>query len=448
METIATHLLEEAFIYLENRLELRLTHFLNIKRKSKYKVDFPPRQWNGTPHPLAQFCARHQLNEAEFLVLLLALVQHVDPYLLDNVIQKYLTEGGNLPQVGGVRGQNQRSFLPTGETALFLIAGNNIENRIKVQALFNSEHIFHKKQILSLGDVQEGEPKLSGKIILSEECIDLFTIGKISPPKYSSQFPAKKIDTQMCRKDLIVNSKTSEKLLEIERWLKHHEWLNEETFLGKRLKPGYRALFWGPPGTGKTLTASLLGNHYQKDVYRIDLSQIISKYIGETEKNLSRLFDKAENKDWILFFDEADALFGKRVNVKEAKDKYANQETSYLLQKIEDYPGLVILASNLKDNIDKAFFRRFHSIIHFPFPTAKERLQLWQTTLPSVDHPQLPLSPKIKLQEISRKYKVTGASINNIVQYCCYMALEQGAKQLELDVLLDGIRNEFEKEMV
>jgi SpoVK/Ycf46/Vps4 family AAA+-type ATPase len=114
------------------------------------------------------------------------------------------------------------------------------------------------------------------------------------------------------------------------------------------------------------LAVEMLGKEFNKKVYRVDLSQVVSKYIGETEKNLSVVFKKAESKDWILFFDEADALFGKRTDVKDAHDKYANQEVSYLLQRIEDYPGLAILSTNLKGTIDSAFLRRFQTVVNFP----------------------------------------------------------------------------------
>ena len=127
-----------------------------------------------------------------------------------------------------------------------------------------------------------------------------------------------------------------------------------------------KILFIGAPGTGKKTLASLIGQQSGKAVYRIDLSMLISKYIGETEKNLSQVFDAAEDKNWILFFDEAAALFGKRTNVRDAHDKYANQEVAYLLQKIENHNGLVILATNMKSNIDEAFKRRFQTIITFP----------------------------------------------------------------------------------
>lgn len=447
METIGTtDVLQDLISYLSDKLEARLASYLKKETEVPAETAFPPFTWNGTPHPLAQFCAQHNLTDDQFLVLALALIPHINPYLLDDIIQAYLPQGGSFPQIGGVRGQNQRSFLPTGETALFFLDDSDLNKRITVLELFGPDHFFARQQVLWLEEVAAGEPKLSGKIIISEELVDLFTIGKINPPKFSTAFPAKRVTTALNREDLIIAESTARQLLEIERWLKYGKWLEEHTRLGKRLKPGFRALFYGPPGTGKTLAVTIFGKQYQRPVYRIDLSQIISKYIGETEKNLSNLFDKAENKNWILFFDEADALFGKRVNVKEAKDKYANQETAYLLQRIEDYPGLVILATNLKDNIDKAFIRRFHSIVQFPLPSPEERLQLWKATLPAADNQQLLLSPNVQLNEIAQRYKLTGANINNIVQYCCYLARDKNNSKIDTGILLEGIQREFEKE--
>lgn len=443
--TLSIDILSDVVDFLANTLDIRLSTFFE-KEVDTSENTFPPLAWNGTPHPLAQFCAKHQLSNDEFLILVLALVPHVQPYLLDNLIQKYLPQGGSFPQIGGVRAQNQRSFLPTGETALFLLGDDVLKKRLQLLEFFKPDHFFMKKQVLWLEEVPNGEPELSGRIILSEEYVDLFTIGKISPPKYSAQFPAKLIKTRLEPEDLVIQQTTAKKLKEIERWLKHGDWLQNNTNLGKRLKPGYRALFYGPPGTGKTLAATIMGNQFQKSVYRIDLSQIISKYIGETEKNLSALFDKAENKGWILFFDEADALFGKRVNVKEAKDKYANQETAYLLQKIEDYPGLVVLATNLKDNIDKAFIRRFHSIVHFPMPGMEERLRLWKATLPAYDNQHLSLSSKVRLTDIAQRYKLSGANINNIVQYCSYLAKDKGLTKITNEIVLEGILREYDKE--
>ena len=187
---------------------------------------------------------------------------------------------------------------------------------------------------------------------------------------------------------------------------------NERLEHENKIKPGFQVMFYGPSGTVKTLTANLLGICTNKDVYRIDLSMVVSKYIGETEKSLSRLFDKAINKDWILFFDEADSVFGKRTNVRDAHDKYANQEVSYLLQRIEARPGLVILASYFKSNIDTAFTRRFQSMIEFEMPGYKEHLRLWKNNLPE----NIPLEDIISLEAIAKKFAITGASIVNIIQ--------------------------------
>jgi SpoVK/Ycf46/Vps4 family AAA+-type ATPase len=272
--------------------------------------------------------------------------------------------------------------------------------------------------------------------------VDLFTIGKFSKPKLSADFPAQLISTELEWSDLVLQEKTLSEINEIEIWLKHNDTLLTDWKMHGKIKPGYRILFHGPPGTGKTMTACLLGKYTGRDVFRIDLSMVVSKYIGETEKNLSGLFDKAANKDWILFFDEADAIFGKRTNVRDAHDKYANQEVSYLLQRIESYPGLVILASNMKTNIDTSFTRRFNSIIEFENPGLTERFKLWENYIPS----EITLQDSISLKEIAQKYDISGASIVNVIQYAGLRTIEKKSKIISEDDLIKGIRKEYEKE--
>jgi SpoVK/Ycf46/Vps4 family AAA+-type ATPase len=210
----------------------------------------------------------------------------------------------------------------------------------------------------------------------------------------------------------------------------------------KKIKAGYRVLFYGPPGTGKTLTASLLGKTAGLDVYRIDLSMVVSKYIGETEKNLANIFDQAENKNWLLFFDEADALFGKRTQTTSSNDRHANQEVSYLLQRIEDYPGVVILATNLKANLDEAFTRRFQSMIYFPIPDAWQRKKLWKNSFSD----KTVLEEKTDLDDISTKYELTGGAIINITRYCSLMAMKRNDNTILLNDVMEGIRREFGKD--
>jgi len=171
----------------------------------------------------------------------------------------------------------------------------------------------------------------------------------------------RKITTIKNLNDLSVKDHITE-ISKIKNWFTK---TNSRTKSTRKIKPGYRVLLIGPPRSGKTRTAAVMGNETGLSVYRIDLSRVVSKYVGETEKNLEKIFDRAEDKNWILYFDEAEALFGKRTEVRDAHDRYANQETSYLLQKIENYKGLVIVSTNLKKNIDKAFLRRFNSVISF-----------------------------------------------------------------------------------
>ncbi len=203
---------------------------------------------------------------------------------------------------------------------------------------------------------------------------------------------------------------------------------------------GLSALFAGPPGTGKTMAAEVMANELQLDLYKIDLSAVVSKYIGETEKNLSKIFHEAETGNAILFFDEADALFGKRTEVSDARDRYANIEISYLLQKMEEYEGMVILASNLRENMDEAFVRRLRFIVEFPFPGQTERLQIWETHFPR----EAPLEDGIDFEFLSRQFQIAGGNIKNIVLNSAFLAAENGGI-IGMEHLLAGIKREFEK---
>jgi ATPase family associated with various cellular activities (AAA) len=203
---------------------------------------------------------------------------------------------------------------------------------------------------------------------------------------------------------------------------------------------GLSVLFSGPPGTGKTIAAEVLANDLDVDLYKVDLSGVVSKYVGETEKNLSRIFAEARSSNAILFFDEADALFGKRTEVSDAHDRYANIETSYLLQKMEEYEGIVVLATNLRQNIDDAFTRRIRFIVEFPFPEADDRRRIWQTLFP----PAAPLAADVDLARLAKELPVTGANIRNIVLNAAFLAAADGGS-IGRSHILRGARQEFEK---
>ncbi|WP_348799268.1 ATP-binding protein [Flavobacterium adhaerens] len=430
MKTILTHLKSQFLFQLDTLFQV------------ENPVEKPVLNQIDSEGFINEFIIENDLNEIEVLLLGLALIPHIKPDFLSSIISEYLPNGGELPEFGGVKSKNHRGILPTGETAQFLIAGNDLENRIAFYNYLHNQSFLYQKGIIKIDSVPVGEPRLSGLLILEEEYIEKFLTGKILKPKLSSNFPAELLETKLNWEDLVLNNNTLNQIKEIETWLKFNDILLHDWNMKSKIKPGYRVMFHGAPGTGKTLTASLLGKYTNRDVYRIDLSMIISKYIGETEKNLSALFDKAINKDWILFFDEADAVFGKRTNVRDAHDKYANQEVSYLLQRIESHPGLVILASNFKSNIDTAFTRRFHTIIEFEMPQYSERLQLWEANLPK----GIKLSNEVCLKELSKKYDITGANIVNIIQYACLKTLEDKNESIPLQHLIQGIKKEYTKE--
>ncbi len=374
----------------------------------------------------------------EVLILLLAISPHVYSELIREVAMANNSATFYLYSIIRADGKNAD---PTGETAQFLAFGNNLQKRVSFLEILENSELF-KVCGLYLEGTSKGNPKVRGRLQIYEDALFAMLHGRTFIPQFSEEFPAKKITTNLTWNDLILPEETLNDIHSIKTWLEYNDVLLNELDMKHKIKPGFRTLFYGPPGTGKTLAASLLGNQTGKDVFKIDLSLLVSKYIGETEKHLSNLFDKAKNKDWILFFDEADSVFGKRTNVKDSHDKYANQEVSFLLQKIETFPGMVILASNYKENMDEAFMRRFQSVIKFDFPKPAERYKMWTTNLPK----KLKVSKEINLKEIANKYMLNGANIMNVIQDVSLKAIAQGDWTIVESMLLDSIKKEYHKE--
>jgi SpoVK/Ycf46/Vps4 family AAA+-type ATPase len=203
---------------------------------------------------------------------------------------------------------------------------------------------------------------------------------------------------------------------------------------------GVTVLFFGPSGTGKTMSADILAHALELDLYKIDLSTVVSKYIGETEQNLSRIFDAAETSNAILFFDEADALFGKRSEVKDARDRYANLEVAYLLQAMEAYDGIAILATNLHDNMDEAFARRLQHTVEFRMPDAGLREQIWRAMFPD----QTPLAGDLDFPFLARQFELSGGNIRNIALGAAFLAAEAGAP-VSMEMIVTAVARELQK---
>ena len=434
--------LEAELAWFSEVLDARLKSYFGRERTETSVLEIPPPSLTSSNSPYAQFVRAHHVTVPVRLVTLLALMPHIRPQLLDVLWAKNEVTQRGFTEFGGVHGVRHGGFIPTGETAAFLLAGDDLDARFRMTQLFNGDQFLSRNHVVQLSPVSTGESQLSGVLTISREYLNRFTTGVESKPNFNMEFPARLIETELEWKDLVLPSATLDHLNEINQWVVHGEKLLKDWGMNQKLRPGFTSLFYGSPGTGKTLSACLLGKHCGCDVYRVDLSLIVSKYIGETEKNLGRVFDLAEHKKWILFFDEADALFGKRTKVDDSHDRYANQEISFLLQRIEDFNGVVILASNFKTNIDDAFIRRFHSVVHFPMPKPPERFRIWKEAFSS----KTTLDWEVDLSRIAEKYELSGGTIMNVVRYSSLMALSRSSTTIVLADIEEGIRREFLKE--
>ena len=388
---------------------------------------------------LGNYISGKKLTHQEVIILLMALLPRLAPSLLKRI---FLEFPSSVLFDYCVTNDNGRLFYPTIQTVQYILGGESISERLKALDYFDSNSVLIKEELIVLSGSSE-HSSTNSQISVHQETFNTIVFGVEVLPKMSNDFPAELLRTRRSWDDLILPKITLNEIKSIEDWYNSSQILMEDWDMQKKLKPGFRVLFYGEPGTGKTLAASLLGKYTKRPVFRVDVSMLVSKYIGETEKHLAKLFDKAENKNWILFFDEADAIFGKRTNVRDAHDKYANQEVSYLLQRIETFSGLIILASNFKNNMDKAFTRRFHSCIKFNNPKYEERLRIWQQNLPA----QLQLKD-INLEQIAKRYELTGSNIMNVIQDVSLktIASQEPDYRVSLEVFLESIKKEYVKE--
>jgi plasmid stabilization system protein ParE len=390
---------------------------------------------NAAASPWAQLVAELDAEPLARLALALLLAAQLRPHALDALqlrnphLERRFSECGGLVRETG--------FEPSGDTLALLADGGQVAGRLAVLRLLAEEGPLRRLGLLA---PQEGDAPLKRGLRLAGAWLEWIAGAGPRPSDELAGTTARRLETAMGWNDLVLPAGTLRQLEEIETYLEHRPTLLAEWGMAKRLRPGYRTLFHGPPGTGKTLTATLLGKRLGLEVRRVDLSQTVSKYIGETEKNLSAVMDRAEQRNWLLLFDEADALFGKRSESQSSHDRYANQEVAYLLQRLETFAGVVILATNLPNNLDEAFLRRFESVVYFPLPGPEQRLRLWQEAFS--ERARLDAN----LEMIAERHEISGGLILNVVRQVSLQAIASGGSTIQEADLQRAIRRELEKE--
>jgi hypothetical protein len=433
MSNIHVNNLEQEMLWLKECIQKRL----DIYSGNSYDDTLPtPRQLSSEDSFYADFVNNHSLSPEERVVLALAMANHIWPSLL-NILQS----GDRTPaEFGLIVSQKGNSLIPTANTAIYIIAGDDSQKRLRCETFFDTDHLFYKQSVLSLGEAEEGDSPFNAVLTLNASFVDLFKRNKHTRPRFSSDFPARLITTALEWDDMLLMPHTAARLEETKAFLQHQQVLRTELELDKHVRPGCRILFHGDSGTGKTLAATLLGKHLNKDVYRVDLSAVSSKYIGETSKRLDSLFNTAESKGWIIFIDEGDALLGQRTSntAESANAHYANQDTAFLLQRIESYDGIIIVATNFKNNIDQAFTRRFQGMVRFQAPDSEMQHKLWITNLPK----KLPLAPGIDLLKTITQFPLSPASIIGVITRLCVLTLQKGAAQIAQDDLMMCLKDE------
>ncbi|HLK27347.1 MAG TPA: AAA family ATPase, partial [Puia sp.] len=271
-----THSIPVEFTYLQDLISYRLG--------ASHKPAFlPVDEWELPAKNLLQRLGLDK-NEDVATLILIGLAPYVVPELFDHAIQEKIKTSGDFPEIGGLRGKNFRGFLPTGQTAVFLLAGNSWQRRSEVEQLFWSDKDLAIKKILWLEQMEQGEPVISGRIIIALDYIDLFLFGKSAPPHFSTSFPAQRITTKLKVENIMMNKDVTKHYEYLKDWITHNDTLLNHWEMKNNFRKGFKVLFYGPPGTGKTLTANVLGNETKKEVYKVDISMVVSKYIGETEK--------------------------------------------------------------------------------------------------------------------------------------------------------------------
>ena len=381
------------------------------------------------------------LNESDRIFLNLALADIFDPSILAPFALLFKT-----PEIkslyGGLMKEHTAGFCPTVRTGIFLLADKDSEMRNYYYCHYNARHTLFTSNILLTYEVKECQGFLNRELMFNEQFLP--TILQGNPPSLDGDagFPARRGKRTHTMKDVILDETTITELEKLRRFARNMKKLWQLPN-SSRYRQNFIGIFSGDPGTGKSHTAEAIGNELNLPVYKVNFAQMVSKYIGETEKNLERVFDRFSGQPSILFFDEAESIFSKRIEVKDSHDKHSNNEQSFLLQKIEEYNGIVILATNvqnLSQYFDKAFQRRIRQIVTFNFPEYAERIRLWENALAAPFKYEEGL-----VDRLAKNYQFSGGGIYNVISEGIIEALDRNTETISFEMLEQAMMDEFKK---
>ena len=388
-----------------------------------------------------QLLERYEFSDEDAVFLTLSLAASFAPELLNQLIEASFNTKWTA-YTGGFFLKGSSVFCPTVRTAIFLLAGKDMEKRVKYATYYHSKHRIFTSGILRAEMPHPTATFLDYQLIFNDQFLGTILKGEEPILDREHNFPVRKNNTTHQFSDVILKNSTLAELAKLRKFAGNMKELWRINTASK-IRNNFIGIFSGDPGTGKSYAAEAIGNDLGLPVYKVNFAQMVSKYIGETEKNLEKVFDRFDKQGCILFFDEAESIFSKRSEVKDSHDQHANNLQSYLLQKVEEFSGIIILATNvhnLSQYFDKAFQRRFRLIVDFEFPDYLERRKLWERALfePYSFEEGLP-------ERLAKNYQLSGGSIYNVVSDAVIEALEQNVTRINFEMLEEALKDEFKK---
>lgn len=414
----------------------RIEHVLSCDSPDDLLIPEPD---PGTP--FGRMVSDNGFSDEEFVLLCLSLSATFAPELLQ-MLSAAASDPSMTPYTGGIFLKGLPVFCPTVRTAVFLLAGKDMEKRRRYASAFHN-----RQSIFSAGIVIAEPPSpvsvfMDHHLIFSDQFLGTILQGELPRLDADPGFPVRRARGKHILADVILKAKTQQQISKLRIFAKNMKKLWEIDTDGKT-RSNFIGIFSGDPGTGKSHAAEAVGNEFGLPVYKVNFAQMVSKYIGETEKNLEKVFDRFDKQPSILFFDEAESIFSKRTEVGDSHDQHANNLQSFLLQKVEEFSGIIILATNVQNltqYFDRAFQRRFRLIVEFEFPDYPERLEIWKRALFGPFRFEEGL-----IERLAKNYQLSGGSIYNVISDGIIEALERDTETITFELLENALDDEFKK---